>query len=237
MKDFDNDHGIDKASETTNEDVKKINNEDFTEAFWDKQKNILISSYINTIIIILNIIIFIISLILGEPFVQRFEQRADYIMAGSQYYRLVTSMFLHADAEHLFSNMLILMFVGANVEYDIGHIFYLILYFLSGIGGNILSIAYDFFKAEFIPSIGASGAVFGIIGAVIVIVYYGRKKLKKGSNLMIRLALMVALSVYTGFRTENVDNAAHIGGLLSGIIIVLLITIINKKEYTMEEWL
>ncbi|WP_044957600.1 rhomboid family intramembrane serine protease [Butyrivibrio sp. LC3010] len=210
---------------------------DETEVFWNRQIGIFKTSYINTIIILLNLICFAINFVFGDSLIERFEQRSDYVLAGVQYYRLITSMFLHADLEHLFNNMLILFFVGANVEHDIGHFPYLILYFLSGLGGNLTSVAYDFLHMEFIPSIGASGAVFGIIGAVIIIVIHGRKNLKKGSNLLIRLALMVMLSVYSGFTAANVDNAAHIGGLLCGVIITFLITIISKKEYTMEEWL
>lgn len=210
---------------------------DETEVFWNRQIGIFKTSYINTIIILFNLICFAISFVSGDSLIERFEQRSDYVLAGVQYYRLITSMFLHADLEHLFNNMLILFFVGANVEHDIGHFPYLILYFLSGLGGNLTSVAYDFLHMEFIPSIGASGAVFGIIGAVIIIVIHGRKNLKKGSNLLIRLALMVMLSVYSGFTAANVDNAAHIGGLLCGVIITFLITIISKKEYTMEEWL
>ncbi|WP_044914182.1 rhomboid family intramembrane serine protease [Butyrivibrio sp. WCE2006] len=210
---------------------------DETEVFWNRQIGIFKTSYINTIIILFNLICFAINFVSGDSLIESFEQRSDYVLAGVQYYRLITSMFLHADLEHLFNNMLILFFVGANVEHDIGHFPYLILYFLSGLGGNLTSVAYDFLHMEFIPSIGASGAVFGIIGAVIIIVIHGRKNLKKGSNLLIRLALMVMLSVYSGFTAANVDNAAHIGGLLCGVIITFLITIISKKEYTMEEWL
>lgn len=208
-----------------------------TEAFWKNQIGILRSSIINSAIILINIIIFIYSLFAGEDFVSKFDLRSDYVMAGIDYYRVVTSMFFHVDFEHIFSNMLILFFVGANIEYDIGHIPYLLLYFFSGIAGNLVSIAYDVFIMEFVPSIGASGAVFGVIGAVLVVVLFGRKNLRKGSNLMVRLGLMIILSVYNGFTVDNVNNAAHIGGLLGGILITLLITLIMRKQYTLEEWL
>ncbi|WP_051201060.1 rhomboid family intramembrane serine protease [Butyrivibrio sp. XPD2002] len=211
--------------------------EDYTEAFWNRQIGILKSSYINTIIIALNIIIFIYGFFAGGMFVDKFDHRSELILAGTDYYRLVSAMFLHADVEHLFSNMLILFFVGANVEYDLGHIPYAFLYFLSGIIGNLASTYWDYRTGNFIPAIGASGAVFGIIGAVAVIVFFGRKNLRKGSNLMVRLALMIGLSIYSGFTADNIDNAAHIGGLLGGVIIALLITIIGRKKYTMEEWL
>ena len=210
---------------------------EMTEIFWRRQVGILRTSFVNTALIIINIIVFVYSIFGGEALLSRFEYRSDLIIAGYDYYRLVTSMVLHADAEHLFSNMLILFFVGANVEHDVGHIPYLLLYFFSGIVGNALSTLYDMYTGTFIPSIGASGAVFGVIGAVAVIVLFGRKNLKRGSNLMIRLGLMIFLSLYSGFRADNIDNAAHIGGLLGGMLFALIITLILKKEYTMEEWL
>ncbi|WP_051204378.1 rhomboid family intramembrane serine protease [Butyrivibrio sp. VCD2006] len=210
---------------------------DPVDAYWKAQAGILKSSFVNTSIIIITIIAFLYSQIAGDAFVSKFEQRSEYVAAGRELYRLITSMFLHADLEHLFSNMLILFFVGANAEHDIGHIPYLILYFFAGIAGNLLSTAYDLHIGEFIPSIGASGAVFGVIGAVAIIVLFGRKNLRRGSNLIIRLAFMIILSVYSGFTADNIDNAAHIGGLLGGALFTLIITLIMKKEYTMEEWL
>ena len=223
--------------EATEDEVRELTEAEMTDLFWKRQVGILRSSFMNTVIIVINIIVFIYSLFAGEAFLSRFEFRSENILAGFDYYRLISSMFLHADFEHLFSNMLILFFVGANVEYDLGHIPYLILYFFAGIAGNLLSMAYDAITLEFVPSIGASGAVFGIIGAVAIIVLFGRKNLRKGSNLLMRLGLMIVLSLYNGFTASNIDNAAHIGGLLGGILFTLIITIIMRKEYTMEEWL
>lgn len=236
MEDNNKEDGV-KIQEGTKDQYSNESATGITEAFWAKQIYILKNSYINSLIIILNIIIYIYSYLSGYDFITRFEHRSELILAGKDYYRLVSSMFLHADVEHLFSNMLILCFVGANVEYDIGHIPYIILYFLSGITGNILTTITDSLFVNYVPSIGASGAVFGIIGAVAVIVYFGRKNLKRGSNFILRLTMMIVLSVYSGFTAQNINNAAHIGGLIGGIIITMLITILGRKKYTMEEWL
>ncbi|WP_408069778.1 rhomboid family intramembrane serine protease [Butyrivibrio sp. JL13D10] len=238
MSDFDikNEEENKHTQDETVDDSEKYE-ADITEAFWNRQLGIMRASYINSAIIIMNIVIFIYSMIAGESFINMFDHRSELIILGSEMYRLITSMFLHADLEHLFSNMLILFFVGANVEHDVGHIAYLFLYFLSGIIGNLSSMVYDYVSGDYIPSIGASGAVFGIIGAVAVIVLFGRNRIRKGSNLIFRLGLMIALSIYSGFTAGNIDNAAHIGGLLGGIVITLLITVIGRKKYTMEEWL
>jgi rhomboid protease GluP len=112
------------------------------------------------------------------------------------------------------------------------------LYFFSGITGNLVSMGWDFYLEDFIPSIGASGAVFGVTGAVVVIAWFGRKRLRfEGSDLMKRLLIYIVISLSSGFNEVNIDNAAHVGGLLGGMLITLLMTIILKKEYTMEEWI
>ncbi len=214
------------------------NLEDNVNLFWAKQAQILRSSFVNTIIIVANIIIFAYCFFTGTDPYSRFALDSEIISSGAEQYRLVTGMFLHASMDHLFSNMLILFFVGANVEYDLGHFSYLLLYFISGIIGNIASVFMDVHSMTFSSSIGASGAVFGVVGAVIIIVFSGRKNLKqKGSTLMGRLAFMVFFSIYSGFAAEDINNAAHIGGLLGGAVFTLLITLIGRKQYTMEEWI
>ena len=205
--------------------------------FWDRQKRVLLHSYVNSFFVILNIVIFVIQLVLGEEIYKQFALDSFIVANGKEYYRLVTSMFMHASLEHIFSNMLILVFVGAGVEHDIGHAEYFVLYMFSGIAGNIVSVLYDMKTYAFKYSIGASGAVFGVIGAVIVIALFGRKNLKNPKSFLIRLGLMVAVSVYSSFSDPAVDNAAHVGGLLFGAVLTVFITLIFMKQYTMEEWL
>ncbi|MBO5504177.1 MAG: rhomboid family intramembrane serine protease, partial [Lachnospiraceae bacterium] len=79
-----------------------------------------------------------------------------------EYWRIVTSMFLHAGTDHIFSNMLILYFVGIEMERRFGHLRMLLLYFASGIAGNLLSLAAELRMHEVWRSLGASGAVFGV---------------------------------------------------------------------------
>ncbi len=219
--------------EQTNDAVE----ENYVDAFWRRQKSILITSYINSLIIICNILIFAYSLWAGDWFYDLFALDSEMIVSGAGFHGIITAMFMHASLEHLFSNMIVLFFIGANVEHDLGHLPYLVMYMISGIMGNIISIMYDSTIGEYSSSIGASGAVFGVIGAVIVIVFFGRKHIRTGSNLIFRVGLMVFFSIYSGFRDAAVNNAAHIGGLIGGLIITLLITLLLRKEYTMEEWL
>ena len=144
-----------------------------------------------------------------------------YLLYGKEYYRLITAVFLHVGAEHLLNNMLLLYCCGDIVEKSLGRIRFLLLYLFAGLGGNLLSAAYELFTGNFYHSVGASGAVFGLTGAMLFLVI-----MKKGAaaHISLRRALLsVLLSVYAGFTAQNVNNAAHVGGLLSGFILAFLL--------------
>ena len=201
----------------------------------NEQRQLLLSATVTLALAAANVLIFALCYFNGTDVYGRFALDSEAIAQGRDYYRLVSSIFLHASIDHLFSNMLILVFIGANVEHDLGHIAYLVLFFLTGIAGNIVSVIVDFREGAYSLSVGASGADFGIIGAVIVIVFFGRKYLRqRGSTLIVRVALMVVFSVYSGFTANDINNAAHIGGLAGGVIYTLLITLICHKSYTSE---
>lgn len=149
----------------------------------------------------------------------------DLVLRDGQYWRLLTSVFLHADLSHLGSNLLVQILLGNPVERNIGHVKYLVLYLLSGIGGNIVSVLYDSVLGVNTYSVGASGAVFGVIGVLILLIVKGRKKLRRGSSLLARAAFAVFFSIYSGFRNPYTDNAAHLGGLATGVLLGILLTL------------
>ena len=148
----------------------------------------------------------------------------DLVLAQGQYWRLLTSVFLHAGLSHLGSNLLVQILMGNAVERNLGHIRYLALYLLSGIGGNVISVLYDRAQGVNIYSVGASGAVFGVMGTLFVLIIRGRKKLRSGSSLLTRAAFAVFYAVYSGFRNPYTDNAAHLGGLAFGVVLGVLLT-------------
>ena len=155
-----------------------------------------------------------------------------YLMYGEEFYRLITSAFLHADVEHLFNNMLLLYFCGEVVEKTLGKWKLIALYFGSAVCGDLLSAAVEYSTGAYYNSIGASGAVFGLTGAMLFLVI-----IKKGeaANISIKRALIaVALSLYAGFSDVGVNNAAHVGGLLSGFILAFVLGMIppfRKRRY------
>ena len=133
-------------------------------------------------------------------------------VAQGQVWLLLSSMFLHSGFIHLALNMLSLYFLGSFVEQAFGRSRFLALYLSSGLAGGI---AYLYFGAFDKPAVGASGAIFGLLGGVLGL------SLRRGTfswqNPLIRqLLILTALNLYIGFSVPNISNTAHIGGLLGG---------------------
>ena len=126
---------------------------------------------------------------------------------------------------------------GDVVERCLGKVRFLILYFGSAIFGNLLSAAYELSTGSFYESIGASGAVFGLTGALLFLVIV-KKGAAAGISLK-RAVFAVVLSLYAGFGSAYVNNAAHVGGLLSGFLLGFLLSIIppvfRKKGFSHEK--
>ncbi len=138
------------------------------------------------------------------------------VLEKGEYGRILWAVFLHSDITHLFNNMFLLFFLGAMIEKEIGHVKYALIYFLSGIGGNLLSLAAKVITNDFSASLGASGAIFGLDGTLLAMVLFSGRKMENVTP--VRVLLMIAYSLYSGFTGANIDNAAHVGGLLTGFV-------------------
>ena len=163
--------------------------------------------YVTLGLIGINVFIFILSMftnILPMFAVNRF-----YIQNG-QYYRLLTGIFLHANIIHLVCNCYSLYVIGMQIESFIGKARFLAVYILSGIAGNLLSI---YIMNGF--SVGASGAIFGLLGSLLYFGYHYRVYLE--SVIRSQIIPIIFLNLMLGFMIPGVDNAAHIGGLIGGI--------------------
>ena len=148
------------------------------------------------------------------------------VLVKKDYWRIVAAMFLHSGTSHLFSNMIILFFMGSMIEKELGHIKYGILYLLSGISGNLLSLWAKVMSGDMAYSVGASGAVFGLDGALLAMVLFWDRKLLQVTPA--RVAAMIFLSIYGGFTSENIDNAAHVGGLATGFLIGCIFCLLER---------
>lgn len=189
-------------------------------------------SFINTTIIIINVLLFILCAFTGDLLYNKGAFSILLIQETKEYYRFVFAIFLHADIYHLFSNMIMLYFLGNVLERKIGHIKYGLLYFISAMGGNLLSSVYEMYIDEMFTSVGASGAIFGVVGAVLLQILTEGGKWENIS--LSRMLLMVIYLLYSGFMAQNVNNAGHIGGFVTGFFIMGLICLINKLRKKKE---
>lgn len=130
-----------------------------------------------------------------------------------QYYRLITPVFIHIGIIHLFFNMYALFIIGTQLESFYGRFKYLIIYFYSAITGSLLSMT---FSPDGV-SAGASGAIFGLLGALLYFGYHYRVYL--GNVMKTQIIPIIILNLLIGFTLPNIDQAAHIGGLVGGFII------------------
>lgn len=186
----------------------------------------------NVSIIIINVIIFILTDFFSLPTseIQLIDTGSlswDMVINHHQYYRVITSMFLHIGPSHIFNNMLVLLFIGSYVEQYLGKARYLIIYFLSGIIAGCTSMVYNIMQYSYTESVGASGAVFGIIGSLLCILVVRQHQ---SHDLDFRRVLFMAFIIlYGGFTSQGIDNAAHIGGFAGGIAVTLVILSINSN--------
>ena len=180
--------------------------------------------YVNICIIMMNIIIFIILEVHGSTLDSEYMTKYgaanwQLIFEDGQYYRLFTSMFLHFGAAHLINNMFSLFIVGNQVEKIYGKVKYIIIYIISGLGAGLLSDLYYMKINQIVVSAGASGAIFGIIGAMMVGTYFYNRM--EGRGIGSRFLLLLIMALYSG--SANVDNMAHVGGFITGTVISSLI--------------
>jgi len=185
--------------------------------------------YFTVIFVVLNIVIFLICTFTMDLLYNKGAFYVWSVVTDKEYYRLLSAIFLHYDINHLFSNMILLFFLGRIVEKNIGHIAYFIVYMLSGVGGNIISGLWEIKIGQYSVSTGASGAVFGLTGALFVLVLFHKGKLEQIK--WQGVVLMIFLSVYNGFVGDNINNAAHIGGLIIGIIITVIVLLAARIKF------
>jgi rhomboid protease GluP len=150
------------------------------------------------------------------------------LVAQGEAWRLLTSVFLHSGVAHLGFNMLSLYFLGSFTEEAFGRSRFFALYILSGVSGGI---AYLYFGGFDQPAVGASGAIFGLLGGVLGYAY--RRGTFSWQNPLIRqLLILLALNLYLGFSIPNISNTAHLGGLAGGFVFGWLLapTVHSRKK-------
>ncbi len=137
-------------------------------------------------------------------------------MLQGQYWRFVTPIFLHANLLHVGLNMLNFVVLGVFIERIVGHLRFLLIYIVTG----VVSIIASFVFSPQEISVGASGAIFGLVGAYSIFVLVHRQAFNRGGiPALLWLLFIIGLNLSIGFFVQNVDNFAHLGGLLSGFLL------------------
>lgn len=183
--------------------------------------------YITPILININLLVFIIMVFSGYGFFSfkgniLLDWGANFrpLVTSGQGWRLLTSIFLHNGIIHLFNNMIGLGFLGFLIEKNLGKMRYLLIYLATGIMGSIASIWWY----EATVSVGASGAIFGLAGLYLALIVFKAFPDDFNKIFLKFILVYVGINLVMGFLIPNIDNAGHIGGLLSGFIIGFLLS-------------
>ena len=212
--------GLDLFVKLTNDigEVNKINQKQAEDLFAKKDP------IITKILITINIVIFVLQLVLGWDVVANFGANYAPFVKSGKFYVLFTSMFIHGNLIHLLFNMYALYIIGPQVESFYGKIKYLAIYFGSGILGALLS---DIFLQNSI-SVGASGAIFGLLSSIVYFGYHYRAYL----DTVIRSQIMplIIFNIFLGIVIPNIDTFCHIGGLIGGVLVSMACGIKYKSS-------
>ncbi len=202
---------------------------------------------VNYVLIAINVAVFLFQISLGsqeaiQSFINTYGVIPQEILARQDIYTLFTSMFMHGGWAHIFGNMLFLWVFGDNVEDALGHIGYIVFYLLTGILASAAHILLN--TTSMIPSVGASGAISGVLG--LYIIFYGSNPIRVLIGYFIATVpawMMIGLWAAQQFiatfgavasteqTTGGVAYAAHAGGFLAGLLIgVALRGMIGKPE-------
>lgn len=141
------------------------------------------------------------------------------VFEQGEWWRIGSAMFIHGGVDHLLGNMIALYIVGMALEHGLGALRMLIVYLVSGVVGGVFSLT---FQSE--PSVGASGAIFGITGAVVVFLWRhrGRYYIRDG-QIGIVLAVWAGYQLLIGMLNPQIDNICHLGGIMGGSLLPLML--------------
>lgn len=179
---------------------------------------------ITYILIVLNVMIFLYTMLYDQNDRLFYELANNYVyVQNGEIYRLFTSMFLHADIMHIVFNMYALYLLGPIVERYYGKTKFILIYFISGILGSLFSCV---FMSSNTYAIGASGAIFGLLGSIAYFTYYYRATLQ--GLLRSQILPVILINLGLGLFIPGIDVSAHIGGLIGGILTSMAIGIGDK---------
>ena len=182
-------------------------------------------------ILVLNLLVGLLCLIFGEPLFDALDLDPTAIFERHQWYRIFTYMYVHAGITHYVNNMVMLYLQGNILEKPLGCVRFVILYHVLGILAGLGSLAYKVYTGSTIGSVGASGAIMGLMGMLFYISIRSIGTVKRGGlNRILLLLLCAGSSIYQGFVVPGVDNAAHIAGMLVGVLTGIIWELMMRRR-------
>ena len=221
-----NEQGFDLISKLTSDIAREnIKESEKREKIMQNKKPIITIS-----LIIINVIVFALMYLIGNGSLNTqtlINFGANYLplTKSGEYYRLLTSAFLHIGIIHLALNMYSLFVVGTSIEYFYGKIKYLLIYLYSALIGSLFTVI---LSSNNTVAAGASGAIFGLLGAMLYFGYHYRGYI--GNSIISQIVPVVLINLFFGFITPGIGNAAHIGGIIGGYIISMAVGFDNDKD-------
>ncbi len=219
-----------------NNDYSEIIDNEIYDQFPDRQKKPEpeddYKPVLTYIIIIINVLFFFTEIILGgsensDTVLKMGAAYTPYILEKHEWYRLILPIFMHFGIEHIISNTLALFAMGQYVEAYFGKVKFIIIYMLSGIAGNVLTVLVESMTGVYAISVGASGAICGLLGAMVIFAIdsHTRKMFP-----LPRIIFALVLVLLPGFTDATVNATAHLGGVAAGFTIALLMYLFSERK-------
>jgi membrane associated rhomboid family serine protease len=181
----------------------------------------ILKPYVTYTLIAINVAIFLVQYSVGiNAVAERFGMWPVGIAAGDQWYRLITSAFLHGSFLHIAFNMYVLFALGPTLERILGHVRFIALYVAAAFGGAVASYYFSDIRTV---SVGASGAIFGLMGALII----AGQRLRYDVT---QVLILLGINVVIGFLAPGIDWRAHLGGLAVGAVIAAILVHAPKRR-------
>lgn len=217
--------GLDKAPATEGPDGKPV----LREALKEKEAE----CFVTLGLLLINVTMYILSTF-------QIFRTEDYALTNGimsvpgEWFRFLTYMFLHRDVMHLVNNMMMLYAIGSVLERQVHRGMYAVIYFVTGIGAGCLSVWYHTRMNLAFDSIGASGAIYGIMGALMAYMLLRRQRYDRG--FYGRIAIGLLLLFYTGTVDPHIDHMAHLGGFFCGLIVCGLYCLWNERKKIRKDY-
>ncbi|WP_043619806.1 rhomboid family intramembrane serine protease [Nonomuraea candida] len=185
--------------------------------------NVVRTPFVTYALLAVNVLIFGAQYLTGDAVTAQLAMWPAGVALGDQYYRLISAAFVHGSVFHILFNCWALYVVGPYLERAFGHVRYIAIYAISALGGSVLGLWLDPLNQ---PTVGASGAIFGLFGAVFVV---GRRL-----NMDVRgIAVLIALNLAITFLVSGISWTGHIGGLVTGSLLAGALAYAPKNNRTL----